>query len=117
MGTYNLVLHMQGQMHGTSLLIGAFVVVFFSTLIQHSSTTKIRNYLIIFLLNSPVPLNFIGYHSQVSLDAAHLIMSCFNNMFFQSFHHHSRITQLYICLAYWFSIVYLFETVRSTYEY
>ena len=57
----------------------------------HSSTTKIRNRLLSFLLNSPVPLDFIGYPGQVSLDAAHVIMSCFNNMFFQSFHHHSQV--------------------------
>ena len=97
MGTYNLVLHMRGQMHGTSLLIGASAF-----LLHRYNIPLLPKSLIIFLLNSPVPLDFIGYPGQVSLDVAHLIMSCFNNMFFQSFHHHSRVTHMYIqCLAYW----------------
>ena len=103
-------------MHGTSLLISAFVFLLHRYIIPLLPKSEIANYL--FLLNSPVPLDFVGYLGQVSQDAAHLIMSCFNNMFFQSFHHHLRVTHMYIlCLAYRFSIVYLFETVRSTYEY
>ena len=54
-----------------------------------NNKSEISNYLL--LLNSPV---FVGDPGQVSLGVAH-IMSCFNNMFFQSFHHHSRVAHMY----------------------
>ena len=63
----------------------------------------LSNYLL--LLNSPVSLDFVGYTGLVSQDAVYPKF-CFSNMFFESFHHHSRGTHMYIgCLAYRFSVV------------
>ena len=41
-----------------------------------------------------ISLDFVGYTGLVSQDAAYPLL-CFNNMFFESFYHHSRVTHMY----------------------
>ena len=102
----NLLLHMRGQMPSTSLLINAFV---FSLHKQTFLFFQHPKFLIIFCCwTVRFSLDFVGYTRLVSQDAAYP-MFCFSNMFFESFHHHSRVTHMYIrCLAftgYMFSVV------------